>query len=102
LIAARDYRHVAHAVREKLLAAAGVVKDVDGDEVDAFFRKKLFRSEAAASPGLGKEHELVGGNVHGCVESNKGGQDYYPLCHNVKRGIVVGKERSMRDVIIGA
>ena len=60
LFALGDDRHVAHAECQQVFAAARVVQHVDGDEVDVFFRKKLFRSEAAASPGLGEEHELVG------------------------------------------
>jgi hypothetical protein len=30
----------------------------------AFFRKKLFRSKAAASPGLGEQDELFGDDFH--------------------------------------
>jgi CRP-like cAMP-binding protein len=60
-----DDGDVAHAVGEQPLAAAGVIEDVDGDEVDLLFRKKLFRSEAAASPGLGEQDELLGRDVHG-------------------------------------
>jgi hypothetical protein len=67
LIAAGDHRHIAHAEGEQLFAAAGVVKNVNSDEVDTFFRKKLFRSKAAASAGLGKEDELVVGGGHVCV-----------------------------------
>jgi hypothetical protein len=64
LIAARNHRHVAHAEREQFLTAAGIVEYVDRDEIDVFFRKKLFRSEAAASPRLGEQYELVGDCVH--------------------------------------
>jgi hypothetical protein len=64
LLAACDDRHGTHAKCHQLFAAAGIIEDVDGDEVDTFFRKKLFRSEAAASAGLRKEYELVGGGVH--------------------------------------
>ena len=65
LLALGDDRHIAHAVGEQPFAAAGVIEDVDGDEVDLLFRKKLFRSEAAASPGLGEEDELRA--AMGCV-----------------------------------
>jgi hypothetical protein len=61
VLALRDDRHVAEAQREELLAPAGVIQHVDHVVIDAFFRKKLFRSEAAASPRLGEENELVGG-----------------------------------------
>lgn len=54
-------RHIAHAEREQLFTPARVVQYVDRDEIDAFFRKKLFRSEAAASPGLGEQDEFVSG-----------------------------------------
>ena len=61
------FRHdgqVAHAVSEQPLTSTRVVQHVDYGEVDALFRKKLFRSEAAASPGLGEEREALGG-FHG-------------------------------------
>jgi hypothetical protein len=54
LATARDDGHVAHAKREQLLASARIVQHIDGDKVDIFFRKKLFRSEAATSSGLRK------------------------------------------------
>jgi hypothetical protein len=41
-----------------------IVQYVDGDEIDFFARKKLFRPETAASPRLGEEDELfVGAHV---------------------------------------
>ena len=58
LLTQRDHRDRPHAERKKLVAAASVVSDVDCVERDAFFRKKLFRSEAATSTGLGEEDEL--------------------------------------------
>jgi hypothetical protein len=61
LLAFGDHGQIAHSVREQPLAPVGVVQYVDRDEVDALFRKKLFRSEAAASPGLGEEREAFGG-----------------------------------------
>jgi hypothetical protein len=64
LSAAGDHRDGAHAKRHQLFAAAGIIEDVDGDEVDTFFRKKLFRAEAAASAGLREQYELVGAGVH--------------------------------------
>jgi hypothetical protein len=64
LIAARNHGHVAHAVGKQFLFATGIVEYVDCDEVDIFFRKKLFRSETAASAGLRKEYEFVGDVVH--------------------------------------
>src|SRR3974390_2701989 len=55
LIAFGNDRYITHAEREQLFASAAVVQHVDRDELDVSFRKKLFRSEAAASPWLGKE-----------------------------------------------
>ena len=49
----------------QLFAAARIVLYIDDEEIDLVFRKKLFRSEAAASPGLGEKDELVCGEVHG-------------------------------------
>ena len=60
LVPARDDRHVAYAELEQALAAAGVVQHVDRYKINFLFRKKLFRSKAAASPRLGEIHELVG------------------------------------------
>lgn len=59
LVAPGDHRHRAHPEFEQLIAPSRVVEHVHRDKVNAIFRKKLFRPEAAASPGLGKEHELV-------------------------------------------
>ena len=55
-----DHRHVADAQREQLLPPAGILQHVDHDVVYASPRKKLFRPETAASPGLGEEDELFG------------------------------------------
>jgi len=59
-----DNRHIAHAEGEQFFAPARVVQYVDRDEIDAFFRKKLFRSEAAASPRLGEQREFFSGCIH--------------------------------------
>jgi hypothetical protein len=64
LVAARDNRHIAHAESEQFFAAACIVQDIDGDELNLFFRKKLFRSKAATSSRLCKENELVGNGAH--------------------------------------
>lgn len=64
LAALRDHGNVAHAQGEQLLAPANVVQYVNGDEIDALLRKKLFRSEAAASPGLGVEDEFFSDGGH--------------------------------------
>jgi hypothetical protein len=41
-----------------------IVQDIEGGEGYAFFRKKLFRSQATASPGLGEENKCVVGVFH--------------------------------------
>src|SRR5215204_2009184 len=74
LIAARDHRHIAHAESEQLFAPARIIQDVDRDEVDLFFRKKLFRSEAATSSRLGEENELVSDGAHVCVNPDGVGE----------------------------
>ena len=68
LIAAGDDGDIAHTVRQQLFTASWIVEYVDRDEVDIFFRKKLFRSKAAASPRLEKQDEFFGGDGHiwGC------------------------------------
>jgi hypothetical protein len=87
LFALGDDRHGAQAEGLQLFTAAGVIDDVDGDVVDAFFRKKLFRSKTAASPGLGEEHEFVAG-IHvravGLV-TGSAGRAYYPPRSDVKQ-----------------
>jgi hypothetical protein len=44
LIASREHRHGAHAEFEQLLLSRWIVNYVNRDEVNALFRKKLFRS----------------------------------------------------------
>jgi hypothetical protein len=64
LFALGDDRDIAHTELEQALTAGRVVQDINGDKIDLFARKKLFRPEAAASPRLGKQDELfVGAHV---------------------------------------
>jgi hypothetical protein len=42
----------------------GIVQNVDGNEINALFRKKLFRSKAAASTGLSEQNEMISGIFH--------------------------------------
>jgi len=44
LITARQNRYGAHAKFAQSLQCCRIVQDIERDEVDAFFRKKLFRS----------------------------------------------------------
>jgi hypothetical protein len=39
--------------------SVAVVQNVDGDKVDVFVGKKLFRSEAAASARLGEQNKRL-------------------------------------------
>jgi len=48
----REHRHRADAKLEKLVAPCGIIDNIDGGKEDLFFRKKLFRSETAASTRL--------------------------------------------------
>ena len=59
LIASREHRYGARAEFEQLLLSCRIVQYVKRDEANAFFRKKLFRSQATASAGLSEQDELV-------------------------------------------
>ena len=59
LVAFCQHRHGLGAQPEQPLSSCRVVQNVKRKEVDAFFRKKLFRSKAAASAGLGEQDELA-------------------------------------------
>jgi hypothetical protein len=59
LAAFRQHRHALRAEAEQPLSSRGVVQNIEDGEVNAFFRKKLFRSKAAASTGLGEQDEFV-------------------------------------------
>ena len=64
LIALGNNRDIAHAELEQAFAAVRVIQNINGDEIDFFARKKLFRPETAASSRLGKQDELfVGAHV---------------------------------------
>jgi hypothetical protein len=56
--------YIAHAVREQAFAALRIIQYVDGDEINFFARKKLFRPETATSSRLRKKYELFSGGVH--------------------------------------
>jgi hypothetical protein len=61
LIALGNNRDIAHAELEQAFAAVRVIQDINGDEIDFFARKKLFRPETATSSRLGKQNELFVG-----------------------------------------
>jgi hypothetical protein len=54
-----EHRHSLYAEPEQLFSSRRVVQNVKVDKVDAFFRKKLFRSEATASTRLGEQDKFV-------------------------------------------
>ncbi len=64
LFTARQYRHGVHTEFEQLLFSRRIVHDVNRDKVNAFFRKKLFRSQATASTRLGEQDKIVSDALH--------------------------------------
>ena len=67
----REDRDGAWAKPKKLLSSRRIVGYVNCDEVNALFRKKLFRSQATTSAGLRKEDEIVGAIFHCRIPWNK-------------------------------
>jgi hypothetical protein len=67
LIASREHRHGAHAEFDQLLFSRRIVHHVNRDEVNALFRKKLFRPKATASTRLSEQDEFVGDVFHGRI-----------------------------------
>ena len=59
-----QHGHGLHTEAKQLLSSCRVVQNVDGGKVDAFFRKKLFRSEATASTRLGEKNEFIADVFH--------------------------------------
>jgi len=74
LLALGNNRDIAHAELEQAFATRRIVQDINGNEIDFFARKKLFRPETTASPRLGKQNELFFG-AH-----------VWPLCRRLKGG----------------
>jgi hypothetical protein len=68
LVASREHRHGPHAEFEQLLFSRRIVHNVNRDEVNAFFRKKLFRPQATASTRLGEQDQFVGDTLHDRVQ----------------------------------
>jgi hypothetical protein len=64
LITFREHRHSTRPEMEKPVSCREVVQDIDCEEANAFFRKKLFRSQATASAGLGEKDEAVIDGLH--------------------------------------
>jgi hypothetical protein len=100
LIALCDDRHGAQAEGLQFFTAASVIDDVDGDVVDIFFRKKLFRSKTAASPGLGEEDEFFAGIHARPVELNieNAKRAYYRPRGNVKQRL--RQQKSARRAMV--
>ena len=59
-----QHRHALRAETEQLLSTRGIVQNIEGGKVNAFFRKKLFRSKTTASTGLGEQDEFVVCDFH--------------------------------------
>ena len=66
VLTAREHRDMAHAKSMQPLASAGMVHHVDDLDIDVVMRKKLFRLQAAASPGL-QEERIACGVIRGHV-----------------------------------
>jgi hypothetical protein len=66
ILASSDDGNIADTVGQQAVTTRRIVEDIDGNEVDLFARKKLFRPETTASPRLGEENKLFrfGGSVH--------------------------------------
>jgi hypothetical protein len=58
LVPLRQHRHGANAQFTQPLQRRWIVQDIERDEVDAFFRKKLFRSKTTASAGLSEKYQF--------------------------------------------
>jgi hypothetical protein len=59
LVASGEHRHSPRAEPEQLLSSCLIVQNIQGEKVDAFFRKKLFRSQATTSTRLAEQDEFV-------------------------------------------
>ena len=59
-----QHRHALRAETKQLLSPRGIVQNIEGGKVNAFFRKKLFRSKATASTGLGEQNEFFVCDFH--------------------------------------
>lgn len=64
VLAPGNDRDVADSQGQQLFTPAGIVRDVDDDVVYLLFRKKLFRSETAASPRLQEKYVFVFVGAH--------------------------------------
>ena len=67
VIAARQNRHAVNAQMVQSLQRLGILRYIQSNEVDAFLRKKLFRSKATASTGLGEKKQSIGKVFHGLI-----------------------------------
>ena len=62
-----QHRHALRAETKQLLSPRGIVQNIEGGKVNAFFRKKLFRSKATASTGLGEKYEFIADVFHSFI-----------------------------------
>jgi hypothetical protein len=75
-----DDGNVADSELEQPLASAGVVQYIDDIVIDVFTRKKLFRTQAAASSRLREQNESVGGSIHDVSTVRVGTIRLLPAC----------------------
>ena len=59
-----QHRHALRPETQQLLSTRGIVRNIEGGKVNAFFRKKLFRSKTTASTGLGEQDEFIVCDFH--------------------------------------
>jgi hypothetical protein len=71
LSASLEHRHRTRAECEQAGFSGRIIRDVDSNEGNVFFRKKLFRSEATASAGLGVQDKIAGGIFHIALDGTK-------------------------------
>jgi hypothetical protein len=63
-VAFGEHRHCLSPKSEQLRSCGWIVQHVPCEEADALFRKKLFRSQTTASPGLGEQDPCVANTFH--------------------------------------
>src|SRR5262245_21777749 len=64
LLASGEHGHGAHPEFKQLFPPGRIVQNVNSAEGDALFRKKLFRSKAAASARLSEQNKLIDDSFH--------------------------------------
>jgi hypothetical protein len=91
-----QHRYRARAELEQLLSSVRIVQYVQRDEANAFFRKKLFRPETAASTGLGEKDEIFAVCFH---FKSRNGQLNWPQPINLRNGFQANLLSDVRQSI---